>query len=187
MAPEFDIASHPSMLSVRFHAEGGSEPDGGPLRFGEGPCRAVSEEPERWTRTLHAVRHADTELSAVLDASELENVQDEMQERVLDILFSLLDEAGVSRAERLVLVLDAGGRVDVEEHPQREKVASLLAAHPRLAERLRELAALALAERGMNDISRAGKLLRGRGEEGGRIFQACLKGGLSHCHLIRER
>ena len=109
-----------------------------------------------------------------------------MQADALDSLYALLDGAGVDRGERLVIGLDERGGVSVDEHPQRERVLALLESHPRVADKLRRMAALALTGRGVRDIARAEDMLAGHGGEGERVFQACLKGGLSHFHLLRK-
>lgn len=187
VAPDYDFSSPSSMLSLlsaRSRAEGRETGNDGPARFGEGPTRVV-DGPACPVRSLQTVLAVDRELAALVDGQELEEAQDEMEERALDALYALLDQAGVSRDERLVIVLREDGKVEVDEHPQRDRVQALLAANPELTGSLRDMAALALAARGMNDISRAGRLLRGQGESGGRVFQTCLKGGLAHCHLVR--
>lgn len=190
MAPEFDT-SYPPMLSVRPFADAGgvdgpdncaaagpAAPDG-PVRFGEGPACRV--EGAAWTEALDELLGVGSALRADVVEEEL----DGMQEQTLDALYALLDRAGVSRDERLVIVLDRGGCLDVGEHPQRDQVLAQLRAHPGIAERLRAMAALALTERGMQDVTLAGRMLRGGGNGDERIFQATLKGGLSHFHLVR--
>ena len=186
MAPEFDIFSFPSMLAVHFRPEEGSTSDETYVRPGEGPHRILTEETGPWEQASDTVQRAEVALHAVVNTPDLEKLQDDMQEHTLALLRELLDRAGVSREERLVIVVDEGGGVDVAEHPQRELALSVLAEHPQLREKLRAMAAGALLARGMDDISRANHVLREHGGEGGKIFQACLKGSLSHCHLVRE-
>lgn len=188
MAPEFPLCLSPSMLVVRCRRESGSGRDSAhvaddaPVRFGEGPNRIMNVPEPAWTDVVADLART----GAPLDENSVEEALDAMQEETLDSLYALLDNAGVDRGERLVIGLDGRGRLEVDEHPQRERVLALLDAQPRLAERLRHMAALALTGRGMRDIARAGALLAGEGAEDGRVFQACLKGGLSHFHLVRE-
>lgn len=155
--------------------------DDAPVRFGEGPTR-VTAPARAWTDTLEVLART----GAALDEATVEETLDAMQEDALAGLDALLDEAGIDRGERLVIGLDGRGGLDVDDHPQRERVLELLARHPALADTLRRMAALALTGRGARDIARAEGLMNGDGAEGGRVFQACLKGGLSHFHLVRK-
>ncbi len=160
MTPECDRLA--SMLSVSM-----PDPDPAPLRPGEG-------------RILPLPRVEPRILADVGD--EL----DRMQERILADLYARMDRAGISRDERLVISLAPSGLLDVGEHPQRESMLAILDEHPELAEHMRRMAALALTERGLTDILLADDVLHGAGRESARIFQASLKGPLSHFHLVRQ-
>ena len=172
------------MLAVRSRRANGTEckladgvdmDDDASVRFGEGP-RRITDLTETWPETLEALKRT----GAPLGEAEVEEAE------ALDSLYALLDGAGVDRGERLVIGLDERGGVSVDEHPQRERVLALLESHPRVADKLRRMAALALTGRGVRDIARAEDMLAGHGGEGERVFQACLKGGLSHFHLLRK-
>lgn len=127
---------------------------------------------------------------ASLQAANVGECLDTLQEQSLDSLYALLDAAGVNRNERLVLSLDMDGTLHVSEHPQQAIIIAALAAHPAIAMRMRIMAALALAERGMDDLVLAKRLMRSnalrKDSDSTRLFQACLKGGLSHFHLVRK-
>lgn len=190
MAPEFPFGLSPSMLAVRSRRANGTEcnladgvdmDDDASVRFGEGP-RRITDLTETWPEALEALKRT----GAPLGEAEVEEALDAMQADALDSLYALLDGAGVDRGERLVIGLDERGGVSVDEHPQRERVLALLESHPRVADKLRRMAALALTGRGVRDIARAEGMLAGHGGEGERVFQACLKGGLSHFHLLRK-
>ena len=122
--------------------------------------------------------------TGVWDTLVAEHKMNKAQERVLRMLHSRMEAAGISREDRLVIAVDAGGQVNVGPHPQREQICAILAATPGIAGELRCMAALALTERGMRQMVQAEYVLNGTGEGCEHVFQACLKGGLSHFHLL---
>lgn len=149
--------------------------------LGEGPS-AVADAAETWMDRLESLAREGSALSE----AEVEETLDLMQADALSSLYALLNAAGIDRGDRLVIGLDGRGMVSVDEHPQREEVLALLEAHPRVTDKLRRIAALALTGRGMRDITRARHLLTGHDGKGERLFQACLKGSLSHFHLVQK-
>ena len=185
VTPEFSFGLSPSMLALC--PENGAErtlaeADGdAPARFGEGP-RVVTDVTEIWADRLKNLGR----IGSALDETGVEETLDLMQTDALNSLYALLDGAGIDRGERLVIGLDECGKVSVDEHPQREQVLALLEAQPPVVDKLRRIAALALTGRGMRDIARAEHLLTGHDGKSERLFQACLKGSLSHFHLVRK-
>lgn len=186
VTPEFSFAPSPSMLALCPCPENDAahtlpEDGGASVCFGEAP-RAVTDVTEAWTDRLENLAR----VASSLDEAEVEEALDLMQADTLSSLYALLDGAGIDRGERLVIGLDGCGAVSVDDHPQREQVLALLEAHPRVAGKLRRIAALALSGRGMRDITRAEQVLTGHDGKGERLFQACLKGSLSHFHLVQK-
>lgn len=184
VAPEFSFALSPSMLALC--PENGTDHtiavDSDALaRFGEGP-RCLADATETWMDRLESLART----GSILGETEVEESLDLMQADVLNSLYAMLDAAGIDRGERLVIGLDDQGVVSVDEHPQREQVLALLEARPLVTDKLRRIAALALTGRGVSDIARAEHLLTGQGGRSERLFQACLKGSLSHFHLVQK-
>lgn len=185
VAPEFSFGLSPSMLALcpengTNHALAEADGDAS-ARFSEGPY-GLTDVTETWADRLEGLAR----VGSALDETRVEETLDLMQADALSSLYALLDGAGIDRGERLVIGLDERGEVSVDEHPQREQVRALLEAHPLVVDKLRRIAALALTGRGMRDITRADHLLTGHGGKSERLFQACLKGSLSHFHLVQK-
>ncbi len=106
-----------------------------------------------------------------------------IQEQALDILRRRMHEAGITPDQRIVLTLDAGGHIHAAEHPDRERLEDLARKEP-LPRLFRQIAAISLTGRGLDDLRLAHGLLQGN-EGAEPLLQACLKGALSHFHLVR--
>lgn len=181
----------PTMLSVRPRNDGDNSTDSA-----DALAHAfVMPLPDGWvTGGMPALEGTLEDLlnaGASLRTANIDECLDNLQEQSLDSLYALLDAAGVSRNERLVLSLDMNGTLHVSEHPQQAVIIAALAAHPAIATNMRTMAALALAERGMDDLVLAKRMMHSAPRKempssDERFFQACLKGGLSHFHLVRK-
>lgn len=116
-----------------------------------------------------------------------------LQENFLDRLYARLDEGGVNLEEKLTLRLNDEGRlIAAGEHPQKERIDTMLAGSPDLTDTFRDIASHSELIR---DIGNIRKTVSARSQmqqyedaaQGNpvSVYQLSLKGGMSHFFFSR--
>lgn len=123
---------------------------------------------------------------ASIDLELLDAWQDSLQEAILLELYELFQKEDIDLDERLVIILSGDGRLEARDHCQQGRINELLAKKPELGTKMQTMAALALIQRGVTDLEQARLLFEAESRPQQEIFQACLRGSLSHFHLLSK-
>ncbi len=110
---------------------------------------------------------------------------EEMQEAFLKIFDFIMAEEKISREEKIVLSLTENGCLELNNHSEKIKILALLEQTPQILKIMQRLAADALLKKGIQNIKYARKLEKKEKNDSEKvIYQASMKGALSHFYLI---
>ncbi|MBQ4132380.1 MAG: hypothetical protein IJD04_01425 [Desulfovibrionaceae bacterium] len=111
-----------------------------------------------------------------------------MQEMFLDMLYYLLEDAGVNLSEKMTIFLNEDGKLALmDEHPDRSMIEAVLAENPQLARLFAILAAHSEIARDIENIYQLFNSLSSRSymmHENAGGYHLSLKGGMSHFYFV---
>lgn len=149
----------------------------------------ISHEHKHLEEKLHAVltqwQHESTEWPPTSESQNWNDWSEQLQERALDLVYTVLHQANISTENRVVIALDASGTLQLKQ-PQSPALENKLAEAESLRKALLQLTALELADQALQHLEQALNLLQNNTQGNQLIYQACLQGALSHFHLLKQ-
>ncbi len=109
---------------------------------------------------------------------------EELEEAFLNIVYYLFNKHDINRDEKIVISLTENGHLQVNSHPQREEIISLLDSTPQCLKIMQRLAADAMLKRGIQNIQNSQSVMNGTPIASQAVYQTSIKGELSHFYLI---
>lgn len=142
----------------------------------------ISHEHKHLEEKLHAVltqwQHESTEWPPTSESQNWNDWSEQLQERALDLVYTVLHQANISTENRVVIALDASGTLQLKQ-PQSPALENKLAEAESLRKALLQLTALELADQALQHLEQALNLLQNNTQGNQLIYQACLQGALS--------